>query len=126
MKRFAEYRSIGDPKRAAQYRRSFGFYTEGRLLASTVIYIAGACLLFGAFLMRYRLELVIAFPLVAWVVGEYFHLGLRPDSPVQAPEHLYRERRLMLALLACATALGVLLFVNVPLLQSVFEKSQSH
>ena len=37
MKRYAEYRHIGDPRVAAAYRRSFGYYTEERLLVSLVL-----------------------------------------------------------------------------------------
>ena len=37
MKRYAEYRHIGDPKVAAAYRRSFEYYTEERLLDQPVL-----------------------------------------------------------------------------------------
>ncbi|MEZ5988166.1 MAG: UbiA family prenyltransferase [Planctomycetota bacterium] len=124
MKRYAEYRRIGDPVRARAYRRSFGYYDEARLLTSALTFAAAGALFFGAFLMRYRLELAFSFPLVAWVLGEYFALGLQPNSPVQAPEHLWRQRRLMLAVLLCAVTIGVLMFVDVPLLEDLFEKSR--
>ena len=38
------------------------------------------------------------------------------DSPVQAPERLYRERGLMLYLTFCVVLFIGLLFVNVPAL----------
>jgi 4-hydroxybenzoate polyprenyltransferase len=46
MKRFAEYRHIGDPKVAAAYRRSFAYYNEERLLVSLFFY-ATTCALFA-------------------------------------------------------------------------------
>ena len=125
LKRYAEYRSIGDPARAARYRRSFHYYNESRLLSSVVVYACAACLLFGAFLMRYQIELVLAFPFIAWVVGEYFHLGLKNDSPVQAPEHLYRQRRLMFAVGTCTLVIGTLLFVEIPMLGALFTETQT-
>ena len=120
LKRYAEYRSIGDPELAATYRSSFSYYTENRMLSSAIVYISAANLLFGAFLMRYHLELVLSFPMIAWVVGEYFRMALWPDSPVQSPEHLYRQKRLMLALAVCAVTIGVLLFVDMPWLHDIF------
>jgi 4-hydroxybenzoate polyprenyltransferase len=38
MKRLAEYRHIGNREVAAQYRKSFGYYTENRLLVGILYY----------------------------------------------------------------------------------------
>ena len=62
IKRYSEYRDIGDPTRAAAYRKSFGYYTPERLLVSIVFYASAAMLFLGAFIMRYRLELILVLP----------------------------------------------------------------
>src|SRR5581483_4046202 len=49
LKRFAEFRAIGDRDVAAMYRRSFARYTDDLLLATTVGYASAAMLFFGAF-----------------------------------------------------------------------------
>jgi hypothetical protein len=49
-------------------------------------------LFFGAFIVRYRLELILSFPLVAVIMAMYLHLSFRADWPVENPEKLYRER----------------------------------
>ncbi len=121
LKRFAEYRSLGNPERAAAYRRSFAYYDEDRLLISVMFYSAASMLFFGAFIMRYRLELVLAFPFIALVMSHYLALGLRHDSPVQAPENLYRERGLMLTIMACTAVLVALMFIDLPVLHSLFH-----
>lgn len=115
-KRFAEYRSINDPSRAAAYRRSFGRYTAESLLVSCFIYATAATLLFGIFIVRYKLELILEFPLFAGFFGYYLRVALADDSPVQAPERLYRETGLMLYLALCLVTFVGLLFVNVPVL----------
>lgn len=120
MKRYAEYRHIGDAGRATAYRKSFGVYTEERLLVSIMFYASAAMLFFGAFIMRYRFELVLAFPLVALVMATYLALAFKPDSAVARPEALYRERALVGALLACATVMVICLFVDVPALHVIF------
>ena len=114
MKRYAEYREIGDPTRAAAYRKSFRFYTEDRLLVSIMFYGSAAMLFLGAFVMRYRLELFLSFPLIALVMAIYLFLGLKPDSTVQRPEGLYREPTLMAAVVACSIAVCVLMLVDIP------------
>ena len=120
MKRYAEFRDIGDQARAAAYRKSFGFYTEHRLLISIMFYGSAAMLFLGAFVMRYRLELILAFPLVALVMAIYLALAFKPNSAVQRPEGLYREPVLMAAVVGCAVLTAVLLFVDIPSLPQLF------
>jgi 4-hydroxybenzoate polyprenyltransferase len=120
MKRFAEYREIADRAVAAAYRRSFRHYDARRLLVSIVFYGSAAMLFFGAFIMRYRLELVVTFPLVAWIMAIYLSLAFDDNSPVQQPEKLYREPLLMAAVVGCTLLMAVMLFVDVPLLYRVF------
>jgi decaprenyl-phosphate phosphoribosyltransferase len=119
IKRLAEYRHIADPSRAAAYRKSFAFYTERRLTVSIMFYGCAAMLFFGAFLMRYRLELLLSAPLVALVMAIYLDLAFKDDSAAQAPEKLHREPGLMAAVVACAIALTVLFFVELPWLHKL-------
>jgi hypothetical protein len=71
LKRFSEYREIGDAQIAGAYRRSFQNYTEVSLLTSVTFYASAAMLFFGAFIMRYRIELILVFPLVALFMATY-------------------------------------------------------
>ena len=123
LKRFSEYRQIGDPAVAADYRKSFGIYNECKLLNSVLFYGSSSMLFFGAFLMRYRIELVLTFPLIAWMMAIYFSLSFEHESAVQNPEKLYREPRLMLALGLCSTAFILLMTVHLPWLEAFFPKS---
>ena len=118
IKRFAEYRHIGDPAQAAAYRSSFGTYTEPRLLETIAFFGALFGMLSGVFIARYRIELVLATPLVALAMAYYMHLAFKPDSPVQHPEKLYRQRRLMLLVILAFGACTALLFIDVPPLRS--------
>jgi decaprenyl-phosphate phosphoribosyltransferase len=121
IKRYAEYRDIGDPVRAGTYRKSFRYYTLERLLVSIVFYGSAAMLFLGAFIMRYRLELILAFPLVALVMAVYLGLAFKTESAVVNPEKLYREPVLMASVFACAVAMGLLMIVDIPALQTIFK-----
>lgn len=120
LKRFAEFRHIGDASRAAAYRKSFAFYTTDRLLVSVMFYASASMLFFGAFVMRYRLELILAFPAIAFVMAVYLSLSFNDDSAVQKPEKLYREPTLMLSVVGCALLIAGLLFVDLPLARRLF------
>jgi hypothetical protein len=40
-------------------------------------------LFFGAFIMRYRIELIATVPLISWVMAVYFNLSFNKDSAAQ-------------------------------------------
>ncbi len=123
IKRYAEYREINDSGVAESYRKSFGVYNEQRLIVAIMFYASVAMLFFGAFIVRYRLELVLAFPMVAWVMATYLSISFKEHSAAQAPEKLYREPYLMVSIVACTIVIGALLFVDVPVLYRAFPPS---
>ena len=114
LKRYAELTGLGDRSRAGAYRRSFAYYTPERLIVAIMFFAAAAMLFFGAFCMRYRLELILSFPLVALVMAMYLRVALKPDSAAQNPERLYRERGLMTAVVATTIVMVILLRVDLP------------
>lgn len=116
-KRFAEYRLIGDPARAARYRHSFAYYNEERLTESILFYAALFGMFAAIFMTRYQIELVLATPLVAYALAYYLHLGFKPDSPVQYPERLYKQKKLVWIVSAAFLACVILLFIDIPWLQ---------
>ena len=125
LKRFSEFRQIGY-QLAKLYRRSFLFYTEQSLLVSVLFYAATSMLFFGAFIMRYRMEMIFAFPFIALLMADYFNLAFAQDSPVQNPEKLYREPRVMALLGVCCAVLVLTSFLRIPWLAQVFPKSGAH
>jgi len=124
-KRLSEYRSIGDPVRAGQYRRSFRYYDEQKLLISMVFYVTTFALFLGVFIVRYHLELILSFPLIAGFVCYYLSLTLKQDSAAQSPERLYKEQGLMAYMCLCIVVFFGLMFVNIPVLYDLFHVTQS-
>ena len=125
MKRYAEYRHIGNASVAAAYRRSFQYYTEERLLVSLFFYATACALFAGIFIVRYHLELILFAPLAAGLFAYYMNIGLQPNSPVQNPEKLYRQRGFMAYLVVCTVVFLVLMFTSIPPLYDLFNVEQS-
>jgi len=125
MKRYAEYRHIGDPVAAGIYRRSFRYYTEDRLLISILFYATACAFFAGIFVVRYHLELILIAPFVAGLFAYYLKLGLKPDSPTQNPEKLYRETSFMGYLVLCVALFVGLMFTRVPALYDAFNVQPS-
>jgi len=120
-KRFAEYRSIGDKRRAASYRASFRYYDDNRLLVSMFFYASAAAMFLGIFIIRYHLELILSVPLIAGFFSMYLRVALKPDSAAQAPERLFKESALMFYLVACMAVFVMLMFVRINALYEMFN-----
>jgi decaprenyl-phosphate phosphoribosyltransferase len=127
-KRFAEYRHIGDPKIAAQYRRSFAYYNEGSLLISMFFYGTMCALFLGIFIVRYHMELILFVPMAAGFLAYYLSLGLQENSPVQNPERLYKERGFLVYTMVTVLIFLLLMFTHIPVLYDLFnvEASKIH
>ena len=124
-KRFAEYRSINDPAVAAAYRNSFRYYDDQKLLISMFFYATSFALFLGVFIIRYHLELILVFPLIAGFVCYYLHISFKDDSASQHPERLYREWGLMVYLVVCVVAFIGLMFVQIPAMYELFNVNPS-
>ena len=118
VKRYSEYRMIGDPEVAGQYRKSFRYYTERRLLAMSVFYGMTATVALGLFIAAYRIEYVIALPFVIALFVYYFMLSFKEDSVVQKPEKLYKEKGLFVLILVICILLLVLTFTDINMLHN--------
>ncbi|MEM7281013.1 MAG: UbiA family prenyltransferase [Pseudomonadota bacterium] len=124
IKRYAEYRHIANPSLAAQYRDSFAWYTERRLLLLSFFCALCSAFFLGIFLIKYRIEFLISFPFLALLFVWYFAIGMRPDSTAQRPEHLYKNRGFTayVTFLVCLVAL--LFWVDLPFLYVLMEEVQ--
>jgi len=121
IKRLAEYRHLANPAVAAAYRRSFRHYNEERLLVSVLFYATSCALFAGIFIVRYHLELILFAPVAAGVFAYYLKIGMQPNSPVQNPEKLYRERGFLAYMVVSLVLFVVLMFTSVPVLYDWFN-----
>ena len=96
IKRYAEYKMINDKSKASSYRKSFKMYNEKNLLTSAFFYAMCSVFFVGIFLIKYRIELIIAIPFIIGLFCYYFYISFADDSVVQKPEKLYKEKGLML------------------------------
>src|SRR5580658_8541283 len=120
LKRFSELSEISDRAVAGAYRTSFKTYTPQSLLVSVVFYASTAMLFLGAFIIRYRIELILGFPLVALTMAIYLKTAFKADSAVQNPEKLYREPMLMASFSTTVLVMGLLLFIRIPQMEMFF------
>ncbi len=113
-KRFAEYRFIGNSETAGLYRQSFRYYTEERLLISTVFYALCSSFFLAIFLIKHRIELLISFPFIALLFAWYLHIGFEKNSIVQTPEKLYKKKGFVVFVFLLFVLMIALLKIDIP------------
>ena len=121
VKRYAEYRMINNPEIAGLYRKSFRHYTEQSLLCSSLFYSMSATVFTSIFIIEYRIEYVLALPMLIGLFVLYFYLSFKEDSVVQKPEKLYKEKSLLFYLLAFIVILFILTFIDIPIMGEYFR-----
>ena len=114
-KRFAEYRMIGDPSVAGLYRKSFAHYSETSLLVSSFFYAMCATFFIGIFMIKYRMAYIIAMPFIFGLFCFYLAISFKPDSAVQKPEKLYKEKKLLAYIALLVVILVILTIVDIPM-----------
>lgn len=121
VKRYAEYRMIGNPEVAGLYRKSFKYYTENSLLLSAFYYGLMSVFFCGIFMIKYKIEFIFAIPLLCGLFCYYLNLSNKQDSSVQKPEKLFKEKGLMLYLLFFIVAVIALLLWDSSGLQFLLD-----
>lgn len=121
IKRMAEYRSINDSAVAGAYRKSFQFYTADKLLICSFFFAICSSFFLAIFLIKYRIEYLVCFPLLAILFAWYLNIGLKTDSTTQTPEKLYRERPFVVYCLLLGIIFVLATLIDFPALNALTE-----
>lgn len=125
-KRLSEFRFIVNERGVdgpGMYRRSFRFYSMESLTLSCFVYAILAAFLIAVFLVKYREEYVLSFPLIALLFAYYLHLGLQPASVAQRPETLHKDRGLVIIVIGVSMTLALLSFVDLPSVRQIVQST---
>lgn len=118
-KRLSEYRDIvatDGVETLISYRRSFQGYTSETLTVSCFFYAMVSAFFIAIFLIKYRIEYVIAFPFLSGLFSLYLWLSFRRGSIAQRPERLFRSRRLMVTATVTTLVIVATTFIDFPAL----------
>lgn len=109
MKRFAEYKMIKkNNSPLSKYRESFNSYSSNKLLLFSFLSAICSAFAFSTFVVKYKPEIILIFPILSLLFTYYLHLALQEDSIVQTPEKLFKDKGILLIIL-----IGLLVFITV-------------
>jgi len=120
-KRLGEIRFINDNDTVKIYRKSLAGYTQEKLLYSIFFYASAFSFTSAIFLIRYKFELILLIPVLALLIAEYLRISFLHNSPVQYPEKLYKQTRLVIYCILLMIGFVILIFVKLPWLAKLFD-----
>ena len=121
MKRYAECRTFNNTKVAATYRNSFKYYTEEKLLISSFFYAICSAFFLGVFLIKYKIELLLSFPLFSFLFAWYLKISMEENSAAQSPEKLFFNRRFIAYIIFMSVTVYYLMSIDIPLLNELLN-----
>lgn len=116
-KRLSEYRDVVAEQGVDTlhlYRKSFRKYTSENLTVSCFFYAMLSAFFMAVFLIKYRIEYIVAFPFIAALFAMYLWLAFRRGSVAQRPERLFRSRRLVVVTSLAVSVLLLATFIDMP------------
>lgn len=121
-KRLSEYRDISADVGVhllGRYRRSFRYYNAESLTVSCFLYAMISAFFIAIFLVKYRLEYILALPFIAILFASYLWLALLKGSIAQRPERMFRSKRLVASLCVAVFAMLLMSFWDLPFLNTL-------
>lgn len=121
-KRLSEFKEIGvshGRDLLVRYRASFAGYSETSLHVSCFVYALVSSFFLAVFLIKYRIEYLLAVPVVIALFAQYLALSMKPGSSAQKPEKLFRERGLILLVGLLTIVFVITTFVRIPSLDTL-------
>jgi 4-hydroxybenzoate polyprenyltransferase len=121
VKRYSEYREVvasHGREILVRYRASFAGYSEISLNISCFAYGLLSTFFLAVFLIKYRVEYLLLTPVIIAIFSYYLALATLPNSSVQNPEKLFRDRKLMLLIALFCLLFGVTTWVEIPALSA--------
>ena len=115
-KRLAEMRYMENTnsfKNLIKYRPNFKRYSEKSLSVALFIYAMFSSFNAGVFLIKYRTEYLLLYPLIVAIFAYYLHLTLANDSIVQTPEKLFKNFGLISLLIITSISFIALSYIDI-------------
>lgn len=122
IKRLAEFRFIGNPHLAGCYRQSFKWYSDQKLLASSLFYAMCSAFFGIAFILKYKPVLLLLSPLYAMLFSWYLFIGLKINSIAQYPERMFTEKLFLFFVFLIVAVTFLFLFFDISYLNLILNK----
>ena len=119
-KRLSEFREITASHGRGlleRYRASFAGYSEISLTVSCFVYALATSFFLAIFLIKYRVEYLLAAPVLIALFGHYLALSMQPESTAQRPEKLFKERVLIALVGLLAVTFLFATYTDMPALE---------
>lgn len=120
-KRLTEFNKIKELVDPSIYRKSFSYYTVDRLISLSLFYSTISVSMLMVFITKYKIELILILPLISFLFSLYGFESLKTGSYIDAPEKLYKNKKLLFISLITTILFISLIFVEIDFLKGLIE-----
>ncbi len=117
---FKKYSSI---KNLIKYRQNYKHYNESNLLVSCSFYLMIASFNIAIFLLKYREELILIYPLISIIFCYYLYLSLENVYDKISPDKIYFNSKLIFLIVAICLIFVISMNFDIEIVQWLVNKT---
>ena len=105
------------------YRKNYKYYSQNNLIISCLFYLMIVSFNIAIFLLKYREELILLYPLISIIFCYYLYISLTKIEDTKSPDKIYLNKRLIfLIIILCFTFIISMKF-DIALIEWLVNKS---
>ncbi len=117
---FLKYSSVNN---LINYRKNYKYYSQNNLIISCLFYLMIVSFNIAIFLLKYREELILLYPLISIIFCYYLYISLTKIENTKSPDKVYLNKRLIfLIIILCFTFIISMKF-DITFIQWLVNKS---
>ncbi len=125
-KRLAEYRyfqKFSNLKKLVKYRVAYLYYDEIKLIIFSILLLMLSSFNIAVFLIKYREELILIYPLICLIFCYYFYITLKIDKLSLSPEKIYVDKKLFFMVGLLIVAFILVIEVDIKIIQNLLRQT---
>ena len=104
------------------YNKNYKYYSQNNLIISCLFYLMIVSFNIAIFLLKYREELILLYPLISIIFCYYLYISLTKIVDTKSPDKIYLNKRLILIIILCFTFIISMKF-DIALIEWLVNKS---
>jgi len=117
------FKKYSNLKNLINYRKNYYFYNEKNLTLICIVYLMLVSFNAAIFLLKYRAELILLYPLIIILFSTYFYLSISLPTKAIFPEKIYLNKNIIFLTLISFVLFFVLFYYDIPMVKYLIQKT---
>jgi 4-hydroxybenzoate polyprenyltransferase len=109
-------------KNLVKYRPSYKHYNKNNLTLACIVYLMLVSFNSAIFLLKYREELILLYPIIILLFSAYFYLSIELPYKAVFPEKVYLNKYIIILTFFSFFLFFILFYFDLPLIENLIQK----